>query len=168
MLQRIFGLVARAMNKDGWILNNPLLAFRYLCVAEHNRQLLWGEYGNDFLTSVIAALQQTIDNKNALTAEYAMSSLAQFSSDPEPLAWMRSNKPRLDEVINQLAPFPDALKTAQFLQLTLDPPKIVAAPVTGSKPTIMISYNWKHQAQAASSTRCWSPRATRCGETSKT
>ncbi|KAH9261153.1 hypothetical protein BASA81_000857 [Batrachochytrium salamandrivorans] len=175
ILKRIFKVIARAMNKDGWHLNNPLLAFRYLCVVEHNRQLLWGEYGSKFLTSVLAALQQAIDDKDLDAAENAMSTLAQFSSDPEPLAWMRSNKPQLDEVIAQLAPFPDALKTApfpdvlktapfpdtlktapfpdalktaQFLQLTLEPPKVVAAPATSSKPTIMISYNWKHQAQA--------------------
>ncbi|KAH9261400.1 hypothetical protein BASA81_000032 [Batrachochytrium salamandrivorans] len=120
MLQLIFGLIARAMNKDGWELNNPLLAFRYLCVVDHNRKLLWGEYGSEFLTSVLAALQQAIDDKNALAAEYAMSTLAQFSNDTEPVAWIRSNKPQLDEVIEQLAPFPDALKTAQFLKLTLD------------------------------------------------
>ncbi|KAH9259438.1 hypothetical protein BASA81_002481 [Batrachochytrium salamandrivorans] len=150
MLQAIFGLIARAMNKDGWNLNNSLLAFRYLCVVEHNRQLLWGEYGSEFLTSVLVALQQAIDDKDLDAAENAMSTLAQFSNDAEPLVWMRSNKPRLDEVIDQLAPFPNALKTAQFLQLTLEPPKVVAAPtpVADSKPTIMISYNWKHQAQA--------------------
>ncbi|KAH9260295.1 hypothetical protein BASA81_001465 [Batrachochytrium salamandrivorans] len=150
MLKRIFGLIARAMNKDGWKLNNPLLAFRYLCVVEHNRQLLWREYRSEFLTSVLAALQQAIDNKDLDAAENAMSTLAQFSNDTKPLAWMRSNKPQLDKVIAQLAPFPDALKTAQFLLLAVDPPKVVAAPtpVAGSKPTIMISYNWKHQAQA--------------------
>ncbi|KAH9257260.1 hypothetical protein BASA81_004417 [Batrachochytrium salamandrivorans] len=148
MLQRIFGLIARAMNKDGWSLNKPLLAFRYLCVVEHNRQLLWGEYGSKFLTSVLVALQQAIDDKDLDAAENAMSTLAQFSNDTKPLAWMRSNKPQLDKVIAQLAPFPEALKTAQFLLLAVDPPKVVAAPVTGSKPTIMISYNWKHQAQA--------------------
>ncbi|KAH9260391.1 hypothetical protein BASA81_001561 [Batrachochytrium salamandrivorans] len=148
MLKRIFGLIARAMNKDGWKLNNPLLAFRYLCVVEHNRQLLWREYRSEFLTSVLAALQRAIDDKNALAAENAMSTLAQFSNDTKPLAWMRSNKPQLDKVIAQLAPFPDALKTAQFILLAVDPPKVVAAPITDSKPTIMISYNWKHQAQA--------------------
>ncbi|KAH9251505.1 hypothetical protein BASA81_010536 [Batrachochytrium salamandrivorans] len=118
MLQWIFGLVAHA--KDGWELNTPLLAFRYLCVVEHNRKLLWGEYGSEFLTSVIAALQQAIEDKDTAAAENAMSTLAQFSNDAESLAWMRSNKPRLDKVIAQLAPFHDALKTAQLLQLTLD------------------------------------------------
>ncbi|KAH9256091.1 hypothetical protein BASA81_005867 [Batrachochytrium salamandrivorans] len=78
--------------------------------------------------------KQAIDDKNALAVEYAMSTLAQFSSDPEPLAWMRSNKPRLDEVINQLAPFPDALKTAQLLQLTLD--QEVAATVAPPVATV--------------------------------
>ncbi|KAH9256946.1 hypothetical protein BASA81_004767 [Batrachochytrium salamandrivorans] len=148
MLQEIFDLIARAMNKDGWNLNEPLLAFHHLCVVEHNRQLLWSKYGSKFLTSVLDALQRAIDDKNIPTAENAMSTLAQFSNDTEPLAWMRSNKHQLDQMIEQLAPFPDALRTAQFLQLTLDPPEIVAAPVTGSKPTIMISYNWKHQTQA--------------------
>ncbi|KAH9261237.1 hypothetical protein BASA81_000941 [Batrachochytrium salamandrivorans] len=148
MLQRIFELIASAMNKDKWDLNGPFLAFRYLCVVERNRQLIWSCYQSEFLTSVLAALQRAIDDKNTPAVENAMSTLAQFSSDTKPLAWMRNNKPQLDEVIGQLAPFPDALKTAQFLQLTLDPPKVVAAPVTSSKPTIMISYNWKHQAQA--------------------
>ncbi|KAH9260603.1 hypothetical protein BASA81_001070 [Batrachochytrium salamandrivorans] len=148
MLQEIFEVTARAMNKDGWKLNKPLIAFRYLCVVKHNRHLLWNEYGNEFLTSVLAALQRAIDDKDLDAAENAMSTLAQFNSDTEPLAWMRSNKPQLDEVIAQLVSFPEAFKTAQFLQLILDPPKVVAAPVTGSKPTIMISYSWKHQAQA--------------------
>ncbi|KAH9260344.1 hypothetical protein BASA81_001514 [Batrachochytrium salamandrivorans] len=148
MLRLIFGLIARAMNKDGWDLNDPLLAFRYLCVVEYNRQLLWSKYGSEFLTSVLAALQRAIEDKNTPAMENAMSTLAQFSHDTESLAWMRSNRPQLDEVIDQLAPFPDALKTAQFILLAVDPPKVVAAPITDSKPTIMISYNWKHQAQA--------------------
>ncbi|KAH9248596.1 hypothetical protein BASA81_013780 [Batrachochytrium salamandrivorans] len=120
MLQRIFGLIARAMNKDGWSLNYPLLAFRYLCVVEHNRQLLWSKYGSEFLTTILAALQQAIEDKNASAMENAVITLTQFVNDTEPVAWMRNNKPQLDEVIAQLAPFPDALKTAQFLQLTLD------------------------------------------------
>ncbi|KAH9260427.1 hypothetical protein BASA81_001597 [Batrachochytrium salamandrivorans] len=150
MLRLIFKVIAYAINTNGWDLNSTLLAFRYLCVVEHNRQLLWGEYGSEFLTRVLAALQRAIEDKNTAAAENAMSTLAQFSNDAEPLVWMRSNKSRLDKVIAQLAPFPDALKTAQFILLAVDPPKVVAAPtpVAGSKPTIMISYNWKHQAQA--------------------
>ncbi|KAH9257005.1 hypothetical protein BASA81_004826 [Batrachochytrium salamandrivorans] len=128
MLQLIFKLIARAMNKDEWDLNKPLLAFRYLCAVEHNRQLLWGEYRSEFLTSVLAALQQAIDDKDTPAVENTMSTLAQFSNDTEPLAWMCSNKPRLDEVIVQLASFPEALKTAQFLLLAMDPPMVVVAP----------------------------------------
>ncbi|KAH9259360.1 hypothetical protein BASA81_002403 [Batrachochytrium salamandrivorans] len=120
MLQRIFGLIARAMNKEGWDLNHPLLAFRYLCVVEHNRQLLWNYYQSKFLTSVLAALQQAIEDKNASAIENAVITLTQFVNDTEPAAWMRRNKLQLDQVIAQLAPFPDALKAAQFLQLTLD------------------------------------------------
>ncbi|KAH9254672.1 hypothetical protein BASA81_007439 [Batrachochytrium salamandrivorans] len=106
MLREIFGLIAHAMNKDGWKLNNPLLAFRYLCVVEHNRQLLWSKYGSEFLTSVLDALQQVIDDKDLDAAENAMSTLAQFSNDTESLVWMRSNKPRLDKVINPVGAVP--------------------------------------------------------------
>ncbi|KAH9260425.1 hypothetical protein BASA81_001595 [Batrachochytrium salamandrivorans] len=121
MLQRIFELIAPAMNKVGCNLNNPFIAFRYLCVVEHNRQLLWSYYQSKFLTTILFALQQAIYDKNAPAVENAVITLVQFSNDTEPLAWMRRNKLQLDQVIAQLAPFPKALKMAQFLLHRQDP-----------------------------------------------
>ncbi|KAH9257735.1 hypothetical protein BASA81_004201 [Batrachochytrium salamandrivorans] len=120
MLRRVFELLALAMNTDGRSLNKPLLVLHNLCVVKHNRQLLWSKYGSKLLSSVLAALQRAIEDKNAPATENAVSSLAQFSDDTEPLAWMRSNKLQLDQAIAQLAPFPKALKKAQLLQLILD------------------------------------------------
>ncbi|KAH9258643.1 hypothetical protein BASA81_003145 [Batrachochytrium salamandrivorans] len=147
MLEEIFDVIGRAMNHDGWRLNSPLLAFRFLSVVEHNRVALWSKYGSGFLTTILAALQRAVDDKDLDAAENAMSTLAQFSNDPKPLMWMRANKPQLDKAIVQLGPFPEAHKTAQFLLLIVDPPKVVDD-TSSTKPTIMISYNWNHQAQA--------------------
>ncbi|KAH9251384.1 hypothetical protein BASA81_010795 [Batrachochytrium salamandrivorans] len=167
MLGEIFDLIALAMKKDGWDLNDPLLAFRYLCVVEHNRQTLWKRYSSLFLVSVFDALLQAVEEKDAHAAENAVSTLSQFSFEDEPLVWLQNHRPQLDQVLSQLDKekqvFGAAFKSAQFLMLRVNPPQLHepvaeveapgAATGTGAEskeplPTIMISYNWGHQAQA--------------------
>ncbi|KAH9247359.1 hypothetical protein BASA81_015076 [Batrachochytrium salamandrivorans] len=146
MLAKIFDLIPEAMNRVRWRLNEPLLGFRYLCVVENNRRVLWDEYRSGFFTTLFKALWRAVEDADEPAADNAMSIMAQFGNDPEPLAWMRANRSQLDEVMAELTPFPNATKTAQLLLLSLDPPKVASASLL--KPTIMISYNWKHQAQA--------------------
>lgn len=155
MLGEIFDLMALARNKEGWDLNDPLLAFRYLCVVEHNRQALWKRYSSLFLVSVLDALLQAVEEKDAHAAENAVSTLSQFSFEDEPLVWLQSHRPELDQVLSKLEAeklvFGAAFKSAQFLMLRVHPPQLHQPVVEASKEpshTIMISYNWGHQAQA--------------------
>ncbi|KAH6573768.1 hypothetical protein BASA62_002762 [Batrachochytrium salamandrivorans] len=66
--------------EDGWDLNNPLLAFRYLSLVKRNRTELWSNYGSRFFSTILDTLQQAIDDVEA--AESAVGILVGFRRRP--------------------------------------------------------------------------------------
>lgn len=144
MLTVIFHVISAAMDSEqGWPLNNPLLAFRYLCVVEENRKMRWKQLGSAFLDKILAALGRAIDTSDYEAAENAVSVLAQFASHEHALSQMKANKA---EKLNgpfarfkEDVAFHNADKTAQFLRLTISPslvefvfPSLASSPSSSS------------------------------------
>lgn len=151
MLKQVYALIGHAMNRTqqhGWWqqLNEPLVALQLVCQVAYNRQTLWHTYHGEFLSTVLDALECAIGTKEDPDAvDNAVLVLARFSLDAQPLAWMRSNKLRLDQAFAKLmGQFPKTLRTAELLYLLVSPPKILDLPLT----TVLISHHHEQQVEA--------------------
>lgn len=121
MLQDVFSLLQVAgEDHDLWQLNDPLLAFKQLCIVEANRKLIWQQFGSEFLHAVVSGLQQAIASGDADATESAVLILLLFSSEPGALEWMGISRALIEQLLQGLENNTETFKTGQLLMIRLD------------------------------------------------
>ncbi|KAH9251941.1 hypothetical protein BASA81_010145 [Batrachochytrium salamandrivorans] len=121
MLQDVFSLLQVAGEEhDLWQLNDPLLAFKQLCIVDANRKLIWQQFGSEFLHAVVSGLQQAIASRDVEATESAVLILLLFSSEPGALEWMGISRALLEQLLQGLENNTETFKTGQLLMIRLD------------------------------------------------